>query len=319
VNREAAKAGLAQVDAGILWQEWQVASQAMQLCITIDGEMKTIGTLQADHAALAGISASTERQVTENNLTIATSSASMAALAATDTAFNKAIEARDQDRDQLDALLGLQPGIGIPVILPDVQAADPQAMDKAIASLPYRRPDLIALRYGYAQADARLRAAILTQFLPVNIGGTGGRDTTNVWSAGPQVTLTLPLFNRNRGGIASATATRAQLAALFKASMASAEGGARALVFRIGVLQEESAAADGQAAAAAAAALQVQQATANGSLDALSAVNLQAASADRQREAIALNVQLLTARLSLDSLLGLGLPPMAIPDPEATP
>lgn len=319
VDREAAKAGLAQVDAGILWQEWQVASQAMQLCITLDGDAKTIGTLQADHAALAGINAGTEGQVRMGNLTIAASSASMAALAAADTALDTAIETRDQDRDQLDALLGLQPGILIPVALPDVQPAGPRAMDKEIASLPYRRPDLIALRYGYAQADAKLRAAILTQFLPVNIGGTGGRDTTDVWSAGPQVTLTLPLFNRNRGGIAIATATRAQLAAQFEASLASAEGGARALVSRIGELRRESSAADGQAVAAAAIALQAQQANANGSLDALSAVNLQTASADRQREAIALNVRLLTARLSLDSLLGLGLPPMANSGLEAAP
>jgi outer membrane protein TolC len=319
VDRQAAKAGLAQVDAGILWQEWQVASRAMQLCITIDGDTKTIGTLRADHAALAGIDAGTEAQVRADNLTIAASSASMAALAATDTALDTAIETRDQDRDQLDALLGLQPGIDIPVALPDVQPADPRMMDKAIASLAYRRPDLIALRYGYAQADAKLRAAILTQFLPVNIGGTGGRDTTDVWSAGPQITLTLPLFNRNRGGIAVAAATRAQLAAQFDASLASAEGDAGALMSRIGVLRRESNEADGQSAAASAIARQAQQANANGSLDALSAVNLQTASADRQREAIALNVQLLTARLSLDSLLGLGLPPMADPGLEAAP
>src|ERR1700692_840167 len=38
VERKAAKAGLAQVDAGILWQEWQVASQAEQLSVTLEGD-----------------------------------------------------------------------------------------------------------------------------------------------------------------------------------------------------------------------------------------------------------------------------------------
>ncbi len=319
VNVRAAKAGLASVDAGILWQEWQVAGQAQALCIAIDADEKTIASLQTDSAALGQVNTATQAQVNAGNLTLAASSASLAALAANQTALNGAIQTRDQDRNQLDALLGLHPGTEVPVILPAVTQISPALTAQAIASLPMRRPDLIALRFGYEQADAKLRAAILTQFLPITIGGTGGRDTTNVWSAGPQLTLNLPLFNRNRGGIVSASAARAQLAAQFTASLASADASAEALLARIYVLQAESRSADAQAQTAAGMAAQSQAAFENGSLDAQSAVNLQTAAGDRQREAIALHAQLATANLALNTMLGIGLPPMVQQDMESSP
>ncbi|OYV52448.1 MAG: hypothetical protein B7Z77_01960 [Acidocella sp. 20-58-15] len=308
VNIKAAKAGLAQVDAGILWQEWQVASQAEQLCISLDGDARLIETLQTDHDALTAINNATRAQVAAHNLTINAASASMAALAAVDTARNMAVQTRDQDRNQLDALLGLQPGVALAVTMPVIQPLNPQLATQALNHLAERRPDLIALRYGYQQADAKLRAAILTQFLPINVGASGGRDTTGVVSAGPQVTLTLPMFNRNQGGIAAATATRAQLAAQFRASLASADAGAQALISRITALQAESETADRAAAAATQIAAQTSTALRQGALDAQTGVNLQTAAGDRQREAITLRDQLLTARLSLNTMLGIGLP-----------
>ncbi|OYV34290.1 MAG: hypothetical protein B7Z80_21605 [Rhodospirillales bacterium 20-64-7] len=308
VNIKAAKAGLAQVDAGILWQEWQVASQAEQLCINLDSDARLIKTLQADHDALTVIGNATAAQVAAHNLTITAVSASMAALAAIDTARNTAEQTRDQNRNQLDALLGLQPGVALVVTMPAIQPLNQQLVAQAVTHLAERRPDLIALRYGYQQADAKLRAAILTQFLPINVGASGGRDTAGVWSVGPQVTLTLPMFNRNQGGIAAATATRAQLAAQFRASLASADAGAQALMTRIMVLQVESEAADRAAAAAAQITAQTNTALRQGTLDAQTGVNLQTAAGDRQREAIALRDQLLTARLSLNTMLGIGLP-----------
>lgn len=39
VTVKAAKAGLAQVDAGILWQEWQVANQVEAFCIALGADV----------------------------------------------------------------------------------------------------------------------------------------------------------------------------------------------------------------------------------------------------------------------------------------
>jgi outer membrane protein TolC len=320
VTVRAAKAGLAQVDAGLLWQEWQVAGQAEALCIAIGADGEILATLQADAAALARVDRATQAQIAAKNLTISAGSASLAALAATQTALNAAIQTRDGDANQLDALLGLAPGIAIPIILPASLAPIPPALaDRAIATLAERRPDLIALRYGYTQANAALRAAILAQFLPISLGADGGRDTTNVWSAGPQLTLNLPLFNRNRGAIATAAASRAQLAAQFSASLAAATGGAKALLARSKILQAQSLAADAAAANAAQIAAQAQTAYATGALDALTEINLQTAAADRKREAITLRQQRLTAILSLQTMLGIGLPPLLQPALDPAP
>jgi len=320
VNARAAKAGLAQVDAGILWQEWQVAGQAEALCIAVAFDDRMLASLRADDEALAHVNRESQAQINAGNLGIAAGAASLAALAATRTALDAAVQTRAQDVDQLDALLGLAPETGFPVTIPaDAAPIPPAAAARAIATIALRRPDLVALRFGYDQADARLRAAILAQFLPIGIGADGGRDTSNVWSAGPQVTLTLPLFNRNRGGIAVAAATRAQLAAQFSASLAGAQAGAEALLARIGVLRAESRAADAAAASAAGIAAGSRAAYDKGDLDAVSAVDLQTASADRRREAMALQEQLLTAVLALDTLLGIGLPPMPQTGPAPAP
>ncbi|MDE8348882.1 MAG: TolC family protein [Acidocella sp.] len=319
VNRRAAKAGLAQVDAQILWQEWQTAGQAEALSIAINAGDQTIASLRADQLTLSNINRATTAQLASHNLTIAAASASASALAANQMALNSAIQTREDTQDQLDALLGLQPGIALPVTLPMLPALQPAAAEHIIKTLPEHRPDLIALRYGYAQADDKLRAAILAQFLPISLGGSAGRDTSNVWSAGPQLSLTLPLFNRNRGGIASAKATRQQLAAQFQASLAAAEGGAEALLAKIPHLAAESTAATAAAASARDMAKQSNAAFNNGTLDAVSAANLTTAASERAREAITLSAQLMTARLALDTLLGAGLPAANLSDLEAMP
>ena len=236
----AAKAGLAQVDAGILWQEWQVASQAEQLAVTLLADQAVTASLEDDAAVLTGVNNATQAQIAQHNLTMNDAAISLAALAGVQAALETAQQTEMHDRDQLDALLGLEPGTNIPLAPPAVSAPTPETIARALATLPQRRPDLIALRYGYAQADARLRAAILSQFLPLSVGATYGRDTSGVLSAGPQMSLTLPLFNRNRGGIAVAQATRAALRAQYAAALANAAGGTRALSATIQLLQTQA-------------------------------------------------------------------------------
>jgi outer membrane protein TolC len=87
----------------------------------------------------------------------------------------------------------------------------PDAVRDAFASLGQRRPDLLALRSGYEEQDERYRAALLGQFPRLDIGFTRGRDTSAIYTSGIAVTVTLPLFNGNRGNIAVEKATRESL------------------------------------------------------------------------------------------------------------
>ena len=65
-------------------------------------------------------------------------------------------------RGQLNALIGLAPQVRLPLVDDAAPAPpDPAALDAAMASLPQRRPDLLALQAGYASQNANLRKAIL--------------------------------------------------------------------------------------------------------------------------------------------------------------
>ncbi|MDD2705177.1 MAG: TolC family protein, partial [Acidocella sp.] len=129
-----------------------------------------------------------------------------------------------------------------------------------------------------------------------------------VVSAGPVVTLSLPLFNRNRPAIQTAEATRAALRAQYAASLADARNGAKALQQSITLLQCQSAQADRAAVQAAAIAADARHTFAAGGIDARAETDLIIAAGERQREAIQLRTQLQTAELSMAVLLGFGLP-----------
>lgn len=307
-DRAAARAGLKQIDEGIVWQEWQVAAKAEQLAISLTADRATLASLQRDENLLSGISQATQAQIAALNLTSNEGITALSALANVQSAEATAAQTAQQDEDALDALLGLQPHTPILPAQPNLTPPAPQAVRAALGSLPARRPDLLALRYGYDQADAKLRAAILAQFLPISVGGSGGRDTSDVWSFGPQFTLTLPLFNRNRPAIKAAEATRAALHAQYQAALDNAVGAAAALPHLIALLQGQYQAAKAQAAQAQAMAQGAARAYGAGQLSAPVYANLAALAGERRRNVITLHAQLQNAELSLATLLGFGLP-----------
>lgn len=307
-NRAAARAGLKQMDEGILWQEWQIAAKAEQLAVSISADRAMLASLQRDDNLLGGVSQATQAQIGAQNLTSSEGVTALNALASVQSAEAAAGQTLQQDEDSLDALLGLRPHTSIPLARPNLTPPAPRAVREALASLPQRRPDLLALRYGYDQADAKLRAAILAQFLPMSIGGSGGRDTSGIWSLGPQFTLTLPLFNRNRPAIKAAEATRAVLRAQYQAALDNATSAAEALPRQIALLQGQYEAAKAQAAQAQSMADGAARAYGAGQLSGPAYANIAALAGERQRNAITLHAQLQHAELSLATLLGFGLP-----------
>jgi outer membrane protein TolC len=120
--------------------------------------------------------------------------------------------------------------------LPPIDLA---AVDALVASLADHRPDLIALQLVYRSEEEKMRAAILAQFPALVFGGTGGRDTTDVRSAGPQITMDLPIFDRNQGKIASERATRQKLHDEFAARLATAKGEVRGMLAEVALLARQ--------------------------------------------------------------------------------
>ncbi|HQT47093.1 MAG: hypothetical protein B7X08_06555 [Acidocella sp. 20-63-7] len=313
-TRLAAKSGLAQIDADILWQEWQVADQAEQLCVTLVSTEQALASLHADASALRALNQAVRSAVSSGDLTVADASASATTLAGIEAGLNTQDQTQAQTRNHLDALLGLAPGVAIALIIPKVTPIPAAVVQRAIETLPSRRPDLIALRYGYQQANETLRAAIISQFLPISIGASGGRDASGVASMGPQVTLTLPLFNHNRAAIKVDEASSAALRAQYAASLDAAVAGAGALEARLPMLQTQLTRAEAAATQAHALAQIASRAYRAGTIDARAQADLIAAAGERLRETIALRTQLQTGQFSLATLLGLGLPSIVPPD-----
>jgi hypothetical protein len=74
-----------------------------------------------------------------------------------------------------------------------------------------QRLDLIALQSGYESQETSLYRAILGQYPGFSIGFGAARDTSNISTRGGNLSLDIPIFNRNHGSIGVAAATREQL------------------------------------------------------------------------------------------------------------
>lgn len=129
-------------------------------------------------------------------------------------------ESRNQALSRQQKVTGLQLNelIGIPpdaqLILddrPDPEPAaipDPRAL---VADALEMRLDLKALRAGYMAQEQGLKLAILGQIPLPQLNLNIARDTSAVHTRGVGLSMNIPLWNRNRGAIEIASATREQL------------------------------------------------------------------------------------------------------------
>lgn len=208
----AARADAGKVDLGLLWQEWQSVAQARQLFIKLRFQRQVI-------PPLAHLQDLTElryqrMRVAQEQGALTGDVLTAAATARTDAQrqLNDAQRAESQTAHDLNGLLGLAAETVLDLVgADDPPPVDAQAVSEAMGTLPARRPDLLALRAGYAAQDQKYRNAILDQFPSLSIGFVKARDNSSVYTNGFQVSLNLPIFNRNRGSIAIEQATRQRL------------------------------------------------------------------------------------------------------------
>ncbi|HKZ10688.1 MAG TPA: TolC family protein [Rhodanobacteraceae bacterium] len=209
---KSARAGAHQVDLDLLWSEWQAIAEARTLFDRVYYQRKLVGRLEREQSALAPMQAAIERALQSGDLTYNTASSGLNA--ASDVA-NQLGDARRQinmSEHDLHGLLGLDASVPLN-LAGDPFAIDPDAgeVQRALGDMPARRPDLLALQAGYRAQNEKLRAAILAQFPAITVGFVKARDNGNISSQGFSVSLSLPLFDGNRGNIAIERATRQQL------------------------------------------------------------------------------------------------------------
>jgi outer membrane protein TolC len=298
-----------QVDADILWQEWQVAGQARQLAVELISAERSRPMLVEAFDLLSRRDTVLQRALAARNVTLVAVAPTRVALQGA-RANLLALDQRELAlRHQLNALLGLVPDAIVPLTTTiDLPAFDPAAIRASLARLADRRPDLLALRLGYAAQDQGVRQAILSQFPDLVFGAQASSDNAGIINGGPSMTIGLPIFDRNQGNIAIANATRVQLNAAYSARLAAATGQVGAMLSEMEQLQGQLDLVRRDLPAARLAAARAVTAFGASNLDERSYVDLVTNRYAREQEVMTLELALRDRQVALQTLLGAGLP-----------
>jgi outer membrane protein TolC len=234
-----AEAGRRQSALSVEWQAWQLAQKARDLFIQGQFFDEKLVLLERNVALFRKDYDRGEKALAAGDVTSAAVSADLVALADADRDLRAARRQAAANHIALAAVMGVRPEIvfrlgNLGPLPPEVDN-----VDSLLASLPDRRPDLLALRAGYESQEAAVRRAILAQFPSLSVGVNPMRDNTNVNAIGVGVTMNVPLFNRNRGQIATEEATRGQLRAEYQARIDQTISDVRAIQTEVRLLKEE--------------------------------------------------------------------------------
>lgn len=202
----------------LAWTEWSVAMQARDAAIRVIFLRKQVGV------AAAAVS-DTERQLRVHERAVADGDARLDDLAVRRIGFLDAVDrlnVLERDRDtaeaELNGFLALAPG-QTPALAENATVDARAALDaeSLFQAALVTRADLAALRSSYEANEASLRFARVAVLPLPSLSLARARDTSNVHTSGAGLSLVLPIWNRGRGEIAIARATRAQLQAEYNA------------------------------------------------------------------------------------------------------
>jgi outer membrane protein TolC len=221
-SERAAKFAAKQASLDVLWAEWTTAQAARALAETAMADEARAAFLGRILTALDERARKSSAAEARGDVSAETAAADEAARFDARSAQAAAEHDAAKARRDLDALLGLDPSVRLPLApQPGPAMIDPAEAQRDLASLPSRRPDLLALRAGYASQDAKLRKAILAEFPLASIAFAYARDPTPTTTLGLAAVAAAPIFNGGRGEVKVQQATRDQLRAEYQARLDS--------------------------------------------------------------------------------------------------
>ena len=302
-TRASSQASKRQVRLDLAWAEWQTAGQARLLGVRV--------LTLTDQLAIALASAETAQRLFEAS----SRAAGRGDIAGSDLdtrrqalldASNKARVAEHDlvaARSDLNKQLGLPPNVHLR-LAPAPEPASPPPSDQIVRKALVDRLDLQALRAGYDAAEAGLHIAVLEQFPNLSLTLAAARDTANNVTLGPQVGFTLPLWNRNRGNIAIASATRGQLKAEYEARLFQTRAEIDAAVSALAAARRQRADLRAQLPALERYAEATSRAANRGDLSVATANTALQAVRDRQLTLVQLDQQIGEQSIALELLAG---------------
>lgn len=241
VRRAGAAAAARQVRLDLAWAEWQTAGQARLQAARILSLEQLVPVATASRDAAQSLLDRTLRAAGRGDL------AADQVQAARIAAFDALDRQRSAERDlaaarlELTRLLGLPPAT--PLALAPLDKADDLPSDEQLFAIAkMRRADLQALQAGYDVQEAAVHKAVLDQFPNLTLTVNSARDSAGNALLGPAIDFTLPLWNRNRGGIAIEEATRMALHSEYDARLFQSRAEIAAAVSGITVARRQRAA-----------------------------------------------------------------------------
>ncbi len=303
VTRAAERASARQVRLDLAWAEWQTAGQARLQAARILSLERIVPIATASRDAAQSLLDRTLRAGARGD--VAADQVQAARLAALDAADR----ARSATQDLATARLELARLLGLPpmttLALAPLPAADavPSA-DALFALASAGRTDLQALQAGYAAQEAAVHKAVLDQFPNLTLTINASRDSAGNALLGPAVDFTLPLWNRNRGGIAIERATREALRAEYAARLFQTRAEIAAAVSGIDANRRQRAAIVAQLPSIMRFADDSRRAAARGDLSAATAEAAEQALRDKQLQLAQADQAIAEQLIALELLTG---------------
>lgn len=308
-RRNAAAADERRVNLKLLWQEWQVVSQARLLFTRLTAQQALLKRLQAAQSLLTQRYQRSREALAAGNVTLDFTSADLTALQNVERQLNELERSHLQYRASLNSLLGLTTDTPLHLVggakVAEIDAAGVRA---DLEQRLNQRPDLQALRAGYRSQEEKFRGSVLAQFPALNIGLTRARDTSGLYSLGFGLSMSLPVFNANRGNIAIERATRKKLFDEYQDRLNSAYGEIATALENFALLQGQLLRTRQGESELETVVERAEAAYRAGNMTAPDYVRLQIALLNKQTEAINIEEALMEQQIALETLLGPGLP-----------
>jgi len=302
---EAATAAHQQIVLDLLWQEWQTIEQARSLHVELVTLQQKVALLERMLDLYQQRYQHSSTALAKGDLTVDVTGTDLTALLDTATQLNQTRQARNNKQHDLALLLGLSPAV--PIVLQAPPPAEPVSeagIASALQALPQRRPDLLALSAGYVSQEAQVHRAVLSQFPSLGLGVSRARDTSDVYTSGFSISLTLPLFTGNRGNIAVERATREQLRAEYQARLDQGRIDVLRLLGVQSLINEQQQLLDLRLPELESMVVKARKAYQGGDISALIFLNMQTTWVNKKLEQLDLAQQSWTTRLALETLLG---------------
>jgi outer membrane protein TolC len=301
----AASASAREVNLELLWQEWQVVGRARLLFVRNVEQQRLLEVLTQTEKLFKSRYQGVKAALVQGNATLDAAGADLAELQNAERQINELERQVRRNRIDLARLLGLAPDAELRLVggaaLPPL---DPAQVTASLTQLGQRRPDLLALQAGYESQEEHFRAAVLAQFPALTVGLTRARDTSNLYTQGLGIVLTLPIFDGNRGNVAIERATRRQLHDEYRLRLNDAAAEVTALLGDQALLGEQLAGVKSALAALEQASLAAVAALQDGNLSELAYTNVQSSLLAKRVEAVTLEQRMLEQRVAILTLAG---------------